>query len=237
LWACTALVVLSLVASGWLLLGVNSWTATSDVVIAAGLMISTVVAVTAMLLEHSRLGYALAVTVLTHIVVTLALTPISPVWWLVVALMTGTAFLLADPGLGGWIRRRTSAAPVPAEAVALSMILLLLPATTALVTTRASNWLAPLAIADFVLLLAFVRRWPFAMAAIRFGPAVLAGGAFVLPPPGRWLWLAGQVAALVLAWTQSVRLAVRPLIERGSKVLIPPELAPEEIRQMLKDQG
>jgi hypothetical protein len=58
----------------------------------------------------------------------------------------------------------------------------------------------------------------------------------MIPPPGRWIWIAGQITALALAWSSEVRLAVRPLIERGTKVLIPPELAPEEIRRMIEDQ-
>jgi hypothetical protein len=88
---------------------------------------------------------------------------------------------------------------------------------------------------DFLLLVAFVRRLPFSLAAIRVLPGFLAAAGWSLPMPGRVVWLVGQTALLLLAWTQAVRLAVRPLIERGTKVMIPPELAPEEIRRMLEE--
>jgi hypothetical protein len=37
--------------------------------------------------------------------------------------------------------------------------------------------------------------------------------------------------AAVLAWSKEVRLAIRPLIERGSRVSIPPELLSDDVRR------
>jgi hypothetical protein len=37
--------------------------------------------------------------------------------------------------------------------------------------------------------------------------------------------------ASALAWSKEVRLAIRPLIERGSRVSIPPELLSDEVKR------
>ena len=42
-----------------------------------------------------------------------------------------------------------------------------------------------------------------------------------------------MVAASYVAASSDVRLAVRPLIEAGSRLMIPPELAPEHVRRVL----
>jgi hypothetical protein len=42
-----------------------------------------------------------------------------------------------------------------------------------------------------------------------------------------------MIAATYVAASSDVRLAVKPLIEGGSRLMIPPELAPEDIRRVL----
>lgn len=210
------------------------WHPTTAVIISACLVIWATVAVVAILLEHSRLGYRLGIFVLVFSAVIAVLHHISPIWWVAVALIAVSALLTTDPTLGGWVRQRTSAAPVPARAVVLAIVLLTIPGLTALSILRSDpgslSILVPL---DLILLFAYVRRPAFSLAAVRVLPLVLAITGWWLPQPGRWIWIGGQMAAFALAWTKEVRLAVRPLIERGSKVMIPPELAPEEIRKMI----
>lgn len=238
LWACGALLASALGIGTLLVAEPEPWHATTAVIISACLVIWATVAVTAILLENSRLGYRLGIFVLAASAVIAVLHPISPLWWVAVALTAVSAFLSTDPALGGWVRQRTSAAPVPPRAVVLALVLLTIPGLTALSVLRSDpgslSILAPL---DLILLLAYVRRPAFALAAVRIGPLGLAIAGLTLPNPGRWVWISGQLAALALAWTREVRLAIRPLIERGTKVIIPPELAPAEIREMLEGKG
>ncbi len=234
LWASGALLATALVTSVLLVAPRGSWHPTTAVVLAASLVIWAAVAVVAILLENSRLGYFLGLFALLISAVIAVLQPISLLWWAVVALLAIAALLFSDTSLGGWVRQRTSAAPVPTRAVLLALLLLTIPGLTALTLSDAEpRRLLVLTGIDLLLLLAYIRRPAFALAAVRVLPIALAFAGWWLPSPGRWVWITGQLGALALAWTKEVRLAVRPLIERGSRVMIPPELAPDEIRKMM----
>jgi len=76
-----------------------------------------------------------------------------------------------------------------------------------------------------------VRRVPGAVAAVRIGAPILIAGAVLLAFPGSVIWAVSMVVASVLAWSKAVRLAIRPLIERGSRVSIPPELLSDDVRR------
>jgi len=230
-WASLGLLA-SALATIWLV--VASDRPSAALVLAVSLLLWAVVAVVAILVEHSRFGYWLSVFALLVNGLILALSQIGVSWWIAAVSLGAVAVLFSDPSLGGWVRRRTSAAPVPLRAVLLGVILLLLPGAVSLAGTQDPRWLPALAAADWLLLFAYVRRWPGALVAARTVPVVLAALGWFLPTPARWLWILGQLAAFVLAWTREARLAVRPLVERGSRVMIPPELAPEEIRRMLE---
>lgn len=237
LWAGGALLVTALATSVLLVASSAPWNPTTATVLAASVVIWAAVAVTAILLEHSRMGYFLGLSVLLMSAVISLVRPMSTLWWITVALVAVAGLVFSDPSLGGWVRRRTSAAPVPTRAVLLALILLTIPGFTALVILDSEPGpLAELAGMELVLLFLYVRRPAFALAAVRSLPLLLAVTGWWLASPGRWVWIAGQITALALAWTKEVRLAVRPLIERGSRVMIPPELAPEEIRKMLDPQ-
>lgn len=238
LWTCGTLLASVMGTATLLVVEPEPWHPTTAVIISACLVIWATVAVVAILLEHSRLGYRLGIFVLVFSAVIAVLHRISPIWWIAVALIAVSALLTTDPTLGGWVRQRTSAAPVPARAVVLALVLLTIPGLTALSILRSDpGSLSILVLLDLVLLFAYVRRPAFALAAVRIVPLGLAIAGLTLAGPGRWVWISGQLAALPLAWTREVRLAIRPLIERGTKVIIPPELAPAEIREMLEGKG
>lgn len=238
LWACGTLLATALGTAALLVAEPEPWHPTTAVIISACLVIWATVAAVAILLENSRLGYRLGIFVLVFSAVITVLHHISPLWWVAVAHIAVSAFLFTDPTLGGWVRQRTSVAPVPARAVVLGLALLTIPGLTALSILRLDpGSLSILAPINLILLLAYVRRPAFALAAVRTVPMGLAVAGLTLPNPGRWVWISGQLTALALAWTREVRLAIRPLIERGTKVIIPPELAPAEIREMLEGKG
>lgn len=234
LWAAGALLATSLVTNGLLVVSPGPWHTTTVIVLAASLVIWAAVAVVTILLENSRLGYFLGLFVLGICAVIAGLLPISTLWWIAAVILAIAAFLLSDPTLAGWVRQRTSAAPVPARAVLLALVLLTIPGLSALAMAGEPGPLPFLAGIDLVLLLAYVRRPAYSLAAVRLAPLLLVIAGWWLPSPGRWVWIAGQLGAFALAWTKEVRLAVRPLIERGTSVMIPPELAPEEIRKLTK---
>jgi hypothetical protein len=123
-------------------------------------------------------------------------------------------------------------APVPSKAIALGMVLLEAPIITALSQVDGSGdatvWLA---LAAWGILIAFVRRLPGAVALVRIGSPLLTAAGALLELPGAALWSILMALASVLAWSKEVRLAVRPLIERGSRVSIPPELLSDEVRR------
>ena len=238
LWAAATLLATALAVSALLVIDPAPWDPTTALVLAASILSWTAIAIVAILLENSRLGYRLALLVLITCAATTLVHRIIPLWWATIAGLALAGVGFGDPGLGGWVRRRTSAAPVPTRAVSLALVLLTLPGFVAF--TLAANdpgWLPWLSILNLVLLFWFARRLPLALGLVRVLPLALAVAGLTLVAPARFLWIAGQLTALGLAWTKEVRLAVRPLIERGSRVMIPPELAPEEIRQMLEDRG
>lgn len=199
-------------------------------VLGAGLLVTAAVSVVLILVQSSPLGYRLAWGLLLVEGILAAVGPVTPLWWTGVALLAVTGALLADPGLGGWIRQRPPATPVPGPAVALSLILLGVGPAAALVTGANPAGRLPLLTAITWLVLAwYVRRWPGREWAPRLATPVLAVAGWLLPVPARWVWVVALVAAAALAWTSSTRLAVRPLVERGHPIPIPPELAPADV--------
>lgn len=202
--------------------------------LSASILVVTALGVVAVLIESNRLGYRLLVASAVIEATIALLHGRSVLWYVGVAILGVSAFVLADRTLGGWLRSRASAAPVPTRAVALGIVLLLAPALTALITLqRASGVIGGLTAISWVILFVYARRLPGTLLAARAGPPLLALGTIWLPAPGRWLWLGLMIGATYLAASSDVRLAVRPLIEAGSRLMIPPELAPEEIRRAL----
>lgn len=232
LWAA-GLTLASATGWSWVLVDdPNPWHRDTATILSASLLVVGTLAVVAVLIESSRLGYRLAVATIAVESVVALLHPRSGPWYLGVALLGLGSFALGERSLGGWVRGRTSAAPVPTRAVALGVLLLVAPGVTALaILTSAPGGLGALAAFCWILLFVYARRLPGALLAARAGPLLLALGASFIPSPGRWIWLGLMAAATLIATSSDVRLAVRPLIERGSRLMIPPELAPEEIRR------
>ena len=108
------------------------WDIDVAAVLAAGLLVITAVALTAILVESSRLGYWLAVSGVGLMLVIAGVREVDPAWAVAISVTGVAGILLADRRLGGWIRAEGPVAPVPAQAAALGLILLMAPILTAL---------------------------------------------------------------------------------------------------------
>lgn len=231
---------LTLVSSG-LLLTTAAWTvvlatSTADrsemgiVLLAVSLWIATVVALTGMLVARARWARRLGLGV-TAAQGALALLIAPGAWWGVALILSAvTAVSLGGPWLDGIIRGRPSASGPPTRAVLLPLILIGVPYLLGYSDAAGVEALI-VAVAALVTAFWFIRILPGAVAAVRIiWPALALGLAFSM---GWWpagiTTAAAAVAVATLAWHSSVRNAVHPLIETGSRVAIPPELAPREI--------
>ena len=195
-------------------------------------MVVSAVAVTAVMIESSRFGYWLGVSGAGLMLVIAAIRAIDTAWITAAALTTIAGVLMADRRLGGWIRTEGPVAPVPPKAIALGLVLLIAPILTALVPVDgAGDAIVWMGLTVWGILIAFVRRLPGVVALVRVGAPLLIAGGALLKLPGAALWGVLMGLASVLAWSKEVRLAIRPLIERGSRVSIPPELLSEEVRR------
>jgi hypothetical protein len=184
------------------------------------------------MIESSRLGYGLGVSGAGLMLVIAGVRAIDAAWVIAVTLTMISGVLLADRRLGGWIRVEGPVAPVPTPAIALGLVLLGSPILTALsVVDGSGEAIVWLALTAWGILIAFVRRLPGAVALVRIGAPLLIAGGALLELPGAALWGILMGLASVLAWSKAVRLAIRPLIERGSRVSIPPELLSDEVRR------
>ena len=232
IWATTALLLAAVAWAVALIVEPAPWEVDVAAVLAAGLLVVTAVALTAILVESSRLGYWLGVSCVVIMLIIAGVREVDPAWVVAVSVTGVAGILLADRRLGGWIRGEGPVAPVPAKAAALGLILLVAPILSALSLVRGSNGaIAWLALAVWVVLVVYVRRWPGAIAVLRLGcPALVAAGAF-LSWPAAAIWGALMLLASALAWSKAVRQAIRPLIERGSRVSIPPELLSDDLRR------
>ena len=232
LWASIALLLAALAWAIALLIDPAPWTDSAGAVLGTGIVVVIAVAVTAVMIENSRLGYWLGVSGAGLMLVIAGVRAIDAAWVIAVTMTAISAVLLADRRLGGWIRMEGPVAPVPARAVALGLVLLAAPIGTALSVVEGSgNAIVWLALAAWAILFVFVRRLPGAVAAVRIGAPVLIVTSALLAVPGSAIWGALMAAASVLAWSKSVRQAIRPLIERGSRVSIPPELLSDDVRR------
>lgn len=238
----TALVLVAALA--WavrLAAGDGPWPAGAAGLLGADLVLVAAVAVVGILVAASRWAARLAFGVAAAgLPIALAL-PVNGLWWLALLVSAVAAGGIAGGGLKGSVRERPNASGPPTEAVLLSIGLVALPGVigaSAVDGLGAGGWTVAalsLAVAGW-----YVKAAPAATTVVRVATPVLAVAAAVAVGwPGG---VAPAVAALALtgiAWTQAARVAVKPLVERGSRVAIPPELAPGEVLDAagLDDRG
>ena len=230
LLAAALTLLTSLSWAGSLTIAPHPWTPTGAGVIAAGLLVTAAVAVTLVVVQSSPVGYRTSWSLLAIEALIASLQPITGTWWTGVILIAATGAFLTDATLGGWIRQQPPPTPIPATSLALCLTLLAGGPVTALASpSTALTWLPMLTIGVWLVLVWYVQRWPGRELAPRLATPVLAVGGLLLPGPARWIWVAVMLLSAFLAWTAGSRLAVRPLVERGHPVPIPPELTPADV--------
>ena len=233
IWASIGLLSAAVAWAVALIIEPAPWDANVGAVLGVGLVVTIAVAVVAIMIESSRFGYWLGVSAVGLMLALAGMRELDTIWVIAIALTAVAGVLMADRRLGGWIRTEGPVAPVPTRATGLGLLLLVTPILTALSLFnesggRAIVWLT---LVSWGILVAFVRRLPGAVAAVRLGAPALIGASAFLDLPGAGIWGSLMLLASVLAWSKAVRLAVRPLIERGSRVSIPPELLSDDLRR------
>ncbi len=230
LLAAALTLITSLTWAGALTVSPKPWTALTAAVIAAGLLVTAAVAVTMVVVQSSPVGYRLSWGLVAMEALIAGLQPITALWWAGVILISAAGAVLTDSTLGGWIRQQPPPTPVPASSLALCLLLLASGPVTGLASPSADlPWLPALTLGAWLVLVWYVRRWPGRELAPRLTTPLLGIGGLLLPWAARLIWIVAMVLAAVLAWTAGSRLAVRPLVERGHPIPIPPELAPADV--------
>ena len=232
IWATSLLMAAALAWALGLFVAPAPWAAAPASVVGAGVAVTVAISVAGILIQASRLAYWLGIGALGLMLLLAAIRPLGPSWVAALALTGLAGVMMADRRLGGAIRLEPATAPVPDTALALIMLLLGGPVVTALFLTGSrSGAIVWLSLASWGLLYCYVRRVPFGLEIVRLGLPLLVATGLVLALPGRVAWAVTIGAAAVLSWTRGARLAVRPLIEQGSRVSIPPELLPGDVRR------
>lgn len=223
---------LLLSTAAWTVVLAASGAGRSDVaviLIALSLWIGTVASLTGMLVARARWARRLGMAVTAaQGAVGLLLPP--DLWWgVALALSASTAVSLGGPWLDGIIRGRPSASGPPTRAVLLPLVLVGVPYLLGLADAEGA---VPLVVALSALVTAFwfIRTLPGALAAVRIlWPGLTLALSVPMGGPPGVVAAASAVGVGALAWHSSVRRAIHPLVESGSRVAIPPELAPREI--------
>jgi len=224
-----ALSAASLAGAIHLALDETPFDAGAAALIAAGLIVLAVVAVSGVLLARGRWSQSVAAIVAFAWISASAAGGASVAGS--VAITAGAVALAAalGPWLRRWVRHRPAIQGPPPAAVATLLLLLAVPAAVGATVPDTVGWPA-WSIAAWAVGLAFAlgRAVPGALSAVRLvhAPASIAAGvasgiltAVVVGGLG--------IAAAVFAWQREVAIAVSPAPGRsGSPVRIPPELAP-----------
>lgn len=199
------------------------------VMVTLSMWTATVAAVTGMLVARSRWARRLALVVCGGQAI-LAVLSAADGWWVAGLTVSGVAAVaVAGPWLTGLVRSLPAAAGPPARAVLVPLLLVGVPFALGLADPQ------PIVggVVGFGALggaFWFIRALPGALVVVRVGWPILAlAGAWPMGMPATAVSIAAAVAVAVTAWHRSVATAVHPLVERGTVVPIPPELAPKDV--------
>ena len=100
MWASVAVLISSIAAAVELFLSPAPWHPLAGAVLGSSLVVIAAVAITAIVVENSRLGYWLAVFTLLAQALVAMRHPITPTWWVATALLAIASVLVSDPRLG-----------------------------------------------------------------------------------------------------------------------------------------
>ena len=228
----TAAILLLVSTSAWtvvLAAGEHSLSPTARILVAASVWVATVTALTGMMISRSRWARRLALTVAASQGILALITEIAPWWWAAAALTAAAAVAVGGPWLNGYVRALPAAAGPPARAVIVPLLLVGAPFAIGI---SGGDDTAAAVVAGTALATAFwfIRTLPGALLVVRLiWPLVSLVGGWLIGWPSGAVAAAIGVAVSAVAWDASVTRAVVPLVQPGSVVPIPPELAPREV--------
>ncbi len=212
-----------------LAIGAEGYSGVSVVLMAVSMWVSTVVSLTGMLVARARWARRLGLAVAAAQGVLAVATPPGAVWATALAATAFTAVSVAGPWLDGIVRGRPSASGPPERVVLIALLLLGVPFAFG-VTKGADTPALIVGLSALVTCFWFVRTLPGALLAVRIvWPLLAIGLAYPMGFPATTVAVFAGIAVGTLAWHSSVRNSVHPLVESGSRVPIPPELAPREV--------
>lgn len=227
------LFALSLLCSG-LIAASRIWTMTESgspaAVIATTVIVLLAVAVIGMLIGHARWARRLGIGLAGLGLLVIGWGEVDG-WWLPGVLAAATALGgLIGPGMKGTVRDLAPALGPPREAVLLPLALIAAPAGVALTRLDGIDGWAWLAIGGCWGSAALYAKagWGGLTAVRLLAPLTLAISA-VGPALAAVVDLALAGAVLALAWTVNARVAIRPLVQPGSRKPILPEMVPAEL--------
>lgn len=229
------LFALSLLCSG-LLAAARLWTmaegGSAGAVMATSLVILVAVAIVGMLIGHARWARRLGIGVAGIGLLLTGMGEVDGWWWPGVGSAAFALGGLIGPGMKGVVRQLAPALGPPPQAVVLPLVLLAAPAGVAMTRLDGIDGWAWLAIGCC---------WGAAAVYAKAGWGALTGVRVVAPtalvasavgpvlPAAVDLALAGAVVAL--AWTANSRVAIRPLVQTGSRKPVLPEMVPAELME------
>lgn len=200
--------------------------------VAAGMIVVALVAVSGVLLARGRWSQPVAVAVAAGWI---AIVAPGELTWLAAITLAAAAIGVAaalGPWLRRWVRHRPAVEGPPPAAVAVLLLLLAVPVAIGVTIPSRVPWFGwTLAAWSVAAALALARALPGALLAVRLlhAPACVAVGIASSAASGVTLGALGAAAA-AFAWRREVALAVTPTPGRRSETLrIPPELAPPEV--------
>ncbi|GIU92903.1 MAG: hypothetical protein KatS3mg011_1809 [Acidimicrobiia bacterium] len=211
--------------------GTGPWSGWSAVWLGGEMVFAGTLSLVGMLVGASRWGRRLGMGVAAAGLASAVVVPVESWWWWL-GLVSSAAALggLAGRAMKGYVRERPAAAGPPPRAVGAVLAVLFSPAVVAAVVPSMPASTAILLAAVWVGGVWYAKAAPGALFVVRVVvPSLALAAALTLEPGGAVACLVVAATVAALAWSKDARLAVHPLVERGTAVPIPPELVPREI--------
>lgn len=227
------LFALSLLCSG-LIAATRIWTMTGagprQAVMATTLVTLVAVAVVGMLIGHARWARRLAIGLAVLGLLAVGAGEVDAWWWPGVMSAAVALAGLIGPGMKGTVRDLAPALGPPPQAVLLPLVLLAAPGLVALTRPDGIDAWAWLAVGCCWASAALYAKagWGGLTMVRLVAPTSLAISA-VGSALSAAVDLAVAAAVVALAWTVNARVAIRPLVQPGSRKPILPEMVPADL--------